>query len=350
MDSFEIFTLLDNIASAINELIEYGAGTILVPGSVPLGCMGSYLALFQSSDKEKHDPVTGCLTWANEFGEYHNELHQKELDRIPKLHPHVHIIYADYYNTAMRFYTSPNKFGFTETLKSCSGVGGPYGFNSSLRCGDPPLRTCCDDPSSHVSWDGVHYTEAAYRLLSKAILEQLFTIPNINNLCLPFTLPAVSFLFVITIDTSDHVNGCFTSIFSFGDSFTDNGNLVHISLSEYRELPHCAFPPQGRAYFGHPTGRCSDGRLVIDFLAEGLGLPLLPPYFGGENGTLQNFPNGVNLAVSGVTALDFSFFEERGVHNHFTNFSLRDEEWLFKDALPSLCPSFSGYRLFCTYQ
>ncbi|EOY12398.1 GDSL esterase/lipase [Theobroma cacao] len=166
-------------------------------------------------------------------------------------------------------------------------------------------------------------------------------------------LLVVSFLFVITIDTSDHVNGCFTSIFSFGDSFTDNGNLVHISLSESGELPHCAFPPHGRAYVGHPTGRCSDGRFysfLHGFAAEGLGLPLLLPYFGGENGTSQNFQKGVNLAVLGATALDFSFFEERGVHNHFTNFSSRDEEGLFKDALPTLCSSSLGFRLFCTYQ
>ncbi|WRX29602.1 hypothetical protein QQP08_022089 [Theobroma cacao] len=140
------------------------------------------------------------------------------------------------------------------------------------------------------------------------------------------------------------VKGCFTSIFSFGDSYTDTGNVVHISLSESRELPRSAFPPHGRTFFGHPTGRSSDGRLVIDFLAKDLGLPFVAPYFGGENGTSQNFQKGVNFAVSGATALDSAFLAERRVYGLVSNLSLGDEVGFFKDVLPSLCSSSSEYH------
>ncbi|XWS27854.1 hypothetical protein CRYUN_Cryun25bG0015300 [Craigia yunnanensis] len=176
------------IASAINELIELGAVTFLVPGNLPIGCSPAYLTYFQGSDKAEYDPLTGCITWPNQFSEYHNELLQKELDQIHKLHPHVNIIYADYYNIAMRFYHSPSQFGFKETLIACCGWGGPYNYSSSMACGDPPVRTSCDDPSSYVSWDGLHYTEATYRWISKAILEELYNIPYINTLCLPLTV------------------------------------------------------------------------------------------------------------------------------------------------------------------
>ena len=32
-------------------------------------------------------------------------------------------------------------------------------------------------------------------------------------------------------------------------------------------------PPEGRAYFHHPTGRLSDGRVILDFICESLPTP-----------------------------------------------------------------------------
>ncbi|KAK6229709.1 hypothetical protein SCA6_018660 [Theobroma cacao] len=183
--------VIDTIASAIHELIELGAVTFLVPGNLPFGCFPSCLTNFEGSDEEEYDPLTGCLTWLNQFSEYHNQLLQEELARIQEIHPHVNIVYADYYSAAIRFYLSPKQFGFRkETLtKACCGGGGPYNFNLSAICGYPLVTSCCDDPSSYVSWDGIHYTEAANRLLSRAILDGLHTnFPISNSLCQSFTV------------------------------------------------------------------------------------------------------------------------------------------------------------------
>ena len=55
----------------------------------------------------------------------------------------------------------------------------------------------------------------------------------------------------------------YTSMFSFGDSLTDTGNLLVSSpLSNHIVGRY----PYGMTYFHRPTGRCSDGRLVVDFL------------------------------------------------------------------------------------
>ncbi|XVE50623.1 hypothetical protein DITRI_Ditri01bG0178300 [Diplodiscus trichospermus] len=163
------------IASAINELIDLGAVTFLVPGNLPIGCNPSILTYFEGSHKAEYDPITGCLTWANQFSEFHNELLRKELKKIQKLHPNINIIYGDYFKAAMRIYNSPKKFGFGETIKACCGMGGLYNYNSSTSCGYPPLKSCCNNPSSFVSWDGIHYTEATYRIISREILEALNT-------------------------------------------------------------------------------------------------------------------------------------------------------------------------------
>jgi hypothetical protein len=88
----------------------------MVPGTIPFGCTPPYLTYYETADKEEYDPETGCLTWLNKFSEYHNEELQKELTRIQALYPHTTIIYADYYNAAMRLYRSPTQYGNSGTF------------------------------------------------------------------------------------------------------------------------------------------------------------------------------------------------------------------------------------------
>lgn len=92
-------------------LIEHGAVTIVVPGSPPFGCASEHLTLAKSSNKEDYDPLTGCFKKGNEFAHYHNNLLERELDRLRELHPHCTIIYADYYNAAMEVFLSPHQYG-----------------------------------------------------------------------------------------------------------------------------------------------------------------------------------------------------------------------------------------------
>jgi hypothetical protein len=59
--------------------------------------------------------------------------------------------------------------------------------------------------------------------------------------------------------------GKYRALFNFGDSLADAGNLIANGVPE---ILATARLPYGQTYFGKPTGRCSDGRLVIDHLGE----------------------------------------------------------------------------------
>ncbi|XP_073156806.1 GDSL esterase/lipase At1g28590-like [Henckelia pumila] len=179
--------VVEYVGSTLEELIKLGAETILVPGNFPIGCFPVCLTMFKSDDDETnyYDPKTGCINWLNEFSRYHNRLLEKELSRIRELHPHISIIYADYYNAALQLFISPNEFGFGKgVLSACCGGGGVYNYNSSSLCGFPSA-TCCEDPSLYVSWDGLHLTEAAYRFLAQALLQGHCTVPHISTICSP---------------------------------------------------------------------------------------------------------------------------------------------------------------------
>ncbi|KAG8076777.1 hypothetical protein GUJ93_ZPchr0006g42919 [Zizania palustris] len=126
----------------------------------------------------------------------------------------------------------------------------------------------------------------------------------------------------------------YNAMFTFGDSLADTGNICVNKSATAQLLLTFAQPPYGMTYFGHPTCRCSDGRLVVDFLAEALGLPLLPPSKlpGGD------FRRGANMAIVGATALDFDFLKSIGLgYPIWDNGAMNVQLQWFRQLLPSIC-------------
>ncbi|WJX93406.1 acetylajmaline esterase [Trifolium repens] len=87
----------------------------------------------------------------------------------------------------------------------------------------------------------------------------------------------------------------YEAIFNFGDSISDTGN----AMKSFGSMPSNS--PYGSTYFKHPAGRLSNGRLIIDFIAEAYGLPFLPAL---KNLTKdQDIKKGVNFAFAGSREL-----------------------------------------------
>ncbi|XP_010925692.1 GDSL esterase/lipase At5g45910 [Elaeis guineensis] len=122
----------------------------------------------------------------------------------------------------------------------------------------------------------------------------------------------------------------YDAIFSFGDSLSDAGNLIVNNASAYLTSKW----PYGMTFFHKATGRCSDGRLFIDFIAEAVGLPLPPPSLKPG----EDFQKGANFATTGGTVLDYSFFQQRGLTKSlFTTDNMKTQLSWFEKMKPSLC-------------
>ncbi|XP_042411324.1 sinapine esterase-like [Zingiber officinale] len=145
----------------------------------------------------------------------------------------------------------------------------------------------------------------------------------------PSPFLAVALLILGGLTTGE---GCFSAIFCFGDSITDTGNAVRLGGVGGPG----GVSPYGRTFFGRPTGRYTDGRVILDFIAQGFGLPLVRPYLEGGD-----FRKGANFAVAGATALDLDFFSAKGIDASWTRKSLRVQIEEFKQLLPSLSSGFN---------
>lgn len=73
--------------------------------------------------------------------------------------------------------------GFTNgALKACCGGGGPFNYNSSIPCADPS-STVCARPDTYANWDGLHLTEAAYKIIYMSLFQGPYTMPQFNSMC-----------------------------------------------------------------------------------------------------------------------------------------------------------------------
>ncbi|XP_020406825.1 GDSL esterase/lipase At5g45910 isoform X2 [Zea mays] len=132
-------------------------------------------------------------------------------------------------------------------------------------------------------------------------------------------------------------HGCsqsYNAIYSFGDSIADTGNLCTGSGGCPSWLT-TGQPPYGNTHFGHPTGRCTDGRVILDFLADHFGLPLLPPSKAIGAGDVRK---GANMAIIGATTMDLEFFNKHGLGSSiWNNGPLGTQIQWFQQLMPSIC-------------
>ncbi|KAG0549656.1 hypothetical protein BDA96_01G273800 [Sorghum bicolor] len=173
----EVHTFVPHVVSAIRsvitDVIAAGASTVVVPGMIPLGCEPQLLTLYRGSvDAAGYDRGSGCIRSLNGLAELHNRELRRVLGGLRRAHPGTTIVYADLYRAVTDIIASPREYGFRHSPLDacCGGGGGAYNYDDAAFCGAARAAACAD-PSEYVSWDGVHYTDAANRLIACSVLD-----------------------------------------------------------------------------------------------------------------------------------------------------------------------------------
>lgn len=85
----------------------------------------------------------------------------------------------------------------------------------------------------------------------------------VSRVCIVALLALVLVLVPSSVINAQSLGGCgFDQIYNLGDSISDTGNLIRESAFGANTFGR---PPYGMNFFNHePTGRCSDGLLIVD--------------------------------------------------------------------------------------
>ncbi|KAJ6754323.1 ZINC FINGER FYVE DOMAIN CONTAINING PROTEIN [Salix purpurea] len=156
--------IVNQLASAVKHLYEQGGRAFWIHNTGPIGCLPVNL-FYVSNPAPGYLDEHGCVKAQNEMA---IEFNSKLKDRVARLRaelPEAAITYVDVYSAKYGLISNAKNLGLADPLKVCCG----YHVNfDHIWCGNKGkvnntevYGASCKDPSVFISWDGVHYSQAA---------------------------------------------------------------------------------------------------------------------------------------------------------------------------------------------
>ncbi|GAB4855511.1 hypothetical protein Ancab_024130 [Ancistrocladus abbreviatus] len=186
-------TILTEFETGIKRLYDEGAKNFWIHNTGPLGCLPQNIAKF-GTDPSKLDDL-GCLTAHNQAAKLFNLQLNALCKKMQSRYTDANITYIDIYTIKSNLIANYSRYGFEQPLMACCGYGGPpLNYDSRVACGQTKVingtsvtAKGCDDTTEYVSWDGIHYTEAANQYVASQILTGKYSDPPFSDK-MPFLL------------------------------------------------------------------------------------------------------------------------------------------------------------------
>ncbi|KAL5149756.1 Esterase [Glycine soja] len=353
--------IIKSFTSNIKNIYNMGARSFWIHNTGPIGCLPLILVNFPSAERDSYDCAKAYNEVAQSFNHNLKEALAQLRTKLPLAAiTYVDIYSAKYllFKKPQKYgFELPHVaccgYGGKYNFSSSVGCGGTIKVN-----GNDIFVGSCERPSVRVVWDGTHYTEAANKLdriepemsnssvkhgddivytviapsitcwAVKAQVNKIWkTIDNVNGSAIGrHTIECVFcdeyIKVIIDLVRDDNVDAPYLAIQHsrlqlgaktvtqkssienakiiiaqpvpptiLGASNADTGGMAAAAFS----LPNS---PNGETYFHRPSGRFSDGRIILDFIAESFGIPYLSPYLDSLG---SNFSRGANFATFGST-------------------------------------------------
>ncbi|XP_059657827.1 GDSL esterase/lipase At3g26430-like isoform X2 [Cornus florida] len=174
---------LEQFKTTIKDIYGHGGKSYWIHNTGPIGCLPYVLnSLLPGGDQVDK---FGCASPFNEVAQYFNRKLKEIVVQLRKDLPLAAITYVDVYSVKYELISQAKKHGFEHPLRACCGHGGKYNYNKNMECGTKItvdgkqvlVAKSCKDPSVAISWDGVHFTEAANKWVFDQIVDGSFSDP-----------------------------------------------------------------------------------------------------------------------------------------------------------------------------
>ncbi|KAK7266098.1 hypothetical protein RIF29_18738 [Crotalaria pallida] len=179
----QVLTSIPNILSqfsqAVQQLYNEGARVFWIHNTGPIGCL-PYSYIYYEPKKGNLD-ANGCVKPQNEIAQEFNRQLKVQVFQLRRKFPQAKFTYVDVYSAKYQLISNAKSQDFVSPLEFC--CGSFYGYH--INCGKKAIvngtvyGNPCKNPSQHVSWDGIHYSQAANQWIAKHILYGSFSDPPV---------------------------------------------------------------------------------------------------------------------------------------------------------------------------
>ncbi|KAL9226687.1 hypothetical protein vseg_002470 [Gypsophila vaccaria] len=152
--------IISEIQPVIEALYSQGAKRFVVVGLPPLGCLPIQVTIGGFF----HGLKRICVDHQNSDAQVYNGKLQNFINQLPSTYPNAKFAYGDIYTPLIDMINNPDKYGFEETLEGCCGTGV---IEAGSLCNEK--APICPNASTHVFWDSIHPTQAAFHVIADAL-------------------------------------------------------------------------------------------------------------------------------------------------------------------------------------
>ncbi|XP_057790161.1 GDSL esterase/lipase LIP-4-like [Salvia miltiorrhiza] len=150
--------VISNIRDAMQTMYRLGGRNFWVHNTGPLGCMPSSVDLINASTVVDQ---FGCVSDMNKAAAQLNSELERLCRELRSEMGDATIVYVDIYSIKLDLIVNSTSYGFNNAFEQCRGRA----------------QGVCPEGSRYVSWDGIHYTEAANMLVASKILSTAYSTP-----------------------------------------------------------------------------------------------------------------------------------------------------------------------------
>ncbi|XP_044964821.1 GDSL esterase/lipase At1g09390-like [Hordeum vulgare subsp. vulgare] len=170
------------IRNAVKTVYEAGGRKFVLYNTGPFGCLPSTLAQHRTRPGRGggHElDGAGCLAGHNGVAEALNARLRRLRDDLAAELPAAAGVGVDMHAIKYGLFANHSAHRFSSPLTACCGAGGPpYNYEPGAACGTAKAKACSEpEGGRRISWDGVHYTEAANRIVADKILSAEYNTP-----------------------------------------------------------------------------------------------------------------------------------------------------------------------------
>lgn len=175
--------IINQFASAVKHLYyQQGARTFWIHNTGPIGCLPVSLMWVRNPPPGYLDQY-GCIKAQNDMAIEFNKQLKNGVIKLRAELVHASLTYVDVYAAKYGLISNAKKQGFFDPLKICCGHheddGHVWCGSKAYINGREIFGASCGDPSAYVSWDGVHYSQAANQWIANRILNGSLSDPLI---------------------------------------------------------------------------------------------------------------------------------------------------------------------------